>query len=161
MIVNKRYIETKELANYLGVCSSTLTYRVQKGLFPSPVFEQNKNKWLVEDIIKFVENEATEKLAPFRALDSTGTGKPVSTFMANSLNFDEGDSDVVTVPKGDLVEKTEGYLRSQGFEVLILPPESSDAMTWNLLYKCKNEEEVVRMAEIIIANHEMVVKHFE
>ena len=82
----------------------------------------------------------------------TGSGKSVSTFIPNLLNLDEDSSAVVTDPKGELAEKTAGYLRSRGFEVLILAPERQDTMSWNLLYNCKNEEEVIQMAEIIIAN---------
>jgi len=82
----------------------------------------------------------------------TGSGKSASTFIPNLLDLDQNSSAVVTDPKGELAEKTAARLIQRGFQILILAPERKQTMSWNLLANCKDEEEVIQLADLIMAN---------
>ena len=60
------FIDSADVARLLGISQSTLTYRVQKGLFIAPTTKTNKNSWFVPDIIRFFEDDVKKKVAPFK-----------------------------------------------------------------------------------------------
>lgn len=60
------FIDSAGVARLLGISQSTLTYRVQKGLFIAPTIRSSKNSWFVPDIIRFYEDEVKKTVAPFK-----------------------------------------------------------------------------------------------
>jgi predicted DNA-binding transcriptional regulator AlpA len=62
----KQYIDSKEVASLLGICRSTLTYRIQKGFFLAPAKKSKKYEWYLPDVICYLENGGKQAAAPFK-----------------------------------------------------------------------------------------------
>ncbi|MBC9706252.1 MAG: type IV secretory system conjugative DNA transfer family protein [Enterococcus sp.] len=82
----------------------------------------------------------------------TGSGKSAAFFIP-ILKAIDGNSIIVTDPKGELHAKTKNYLEYKGYEVLHLnfnDPSKSDF--YSLLGSCKDHSEVNKLAESIMSN---------
>lgn len=84
----------------------------------------------------------------------TGSGKSTSFFIPNLLDLDGEKSAVVTDPKGEMYEKTSGYLKSLGYTVIKLSPlkPSESDRHYNPLLIAKDTNELKEIAQLILTN---------
>jgi len=84
----------------------------------------------------------------------TGSGKSY-TFGRNNIiaGVEDGQSEVIIDPKGELLETMGPWLESKGYEVRVfnlVNPECSHR--WNPIIECRNDEEIAEMASCMIEN---------
>ena len=84
----------------------------------------------------------------------TGSGKSYSFVMGNIISaVADGQSFVVTDPKGELAENTAPWLESRGYEVRVFNLNNPvHSHTWNPLIECRDEAEIAEMASCFILN---------
>lgn len=88
----------------------------------------------------------------FAIFGPTGSGKTVSNFFPNILQFPAHASAVISDPKGELFEKTARHALSQGKNVMIFSPFHSKTMRYNPLALTRNTTEIRELAQILLAN---------
>jgi len=83
---------------------------------------------------------------------SVGTGKTTRYIIPNVLDkAKQNCSIVVNDPKGEVHDVTSGYMKAQGFEVLVINPENlSQSAFFNPLAEAKTDIEIEQVAEILI-----------
>ena len=90
-------------------------------------------------------------------LDGSGAGKSASYVIPNACQ--QLGSYVFTDPKGELYDKTAGYLKEKGYKIKVLNlvrPQKSDG--YNPLYHIKNEIDVDVIANTIVKGQGEAVK---
>jgi type IV secretion system protein VirD4 len=87
-------------------------------------------------------------------LGPTGSGKSSAFFIPNLLDLDGSHSAVVTDPKGEMCEKTRGYLESKGYNIVKLVPldASKNEFKYNPLALCEDDQKIHEIAQIILIN---------
>ena len=93
-------------------------------------------------------------------IGSTGAGKTQTTVLPMvNLLAKNGESMIITDPKGEIYESTSNYLKSLGYNIVLLnfrDPQQGNA--WNpmylpySLYKSENEDKAVELLEDLAAN---------
>lgn len=81
-----------------------------------------------------------------------GAGKTSRYIIPNVLERSKNPcSVVVNDPKGEVYEATSGYMRANGFRVIVIDPENLDrSHTFNPLTEAQNDIELDQIAEILI-----------
>lgn len=88
----------------------------------------------------------------------TRTGKTASLFMTNLLtNYLPKSSLVIPDLKGELYEKTSNYQKSIGRTPILYKPLGNNAK-YNLLQQCRNETEIKKLAQNILANGDLAFR---
>ena len=110
---------------------------------------RNKGLLLDGDSLKMAEKESFQNVC---VIARVGAGKTSRYIIPNVLERAKSPcSIVVNDPKGEVYEKTSGYMRANGFRVIVIDPENLNrSHTFNPLAEAKNDIELDQIAEILI-----------
>jgi type IV secretory pathway TraG/TraD family ATPase VirD4 len=110
---------------------------------------RNKGLLLDGDSLKLAEPESYQNVC---VIARVGAGKTSRYIIPNVLERAKSPcSIVVNDPKGEVYEKTSGYMRANGFRVIVIDPEHLDrSHTFNPLTEAKDDIELDQIAEILI-----------
>ncbi len=118
------------------------------GGFPRKSLLNKRNTGLVVDGIHRLPQERS--YSHLAIVAPTGAGKTTRYVLPNVLNMREA-SFVVTDPSGEILEKSERYLRKQGYNLLTLNfTDISSSNRYNPLSRCETHSDSRKMAEMLI-----------
>lgn len=101
------------------------------------------------DSLKLSERESFQNVC---VVARVGAGKTSRYIIPNVLERAKSPcSVVVNDPKGEVYQTTSGYMRANGFRVIVIDPENLDrSHTFNPLTEAQNDIELDQIAEILI-----------
>ncbi|MFE8703938.1 VirD4-like conjugal transfer protein, CD1115 family [Cytobacillus sp. FJAT-54145] len=102
-------------------------------------------------------NDKTKLNQNVATFGGAGTGKTAGYAIPNILNNADnvGESMIITDPKGELYNKTSGYLRLKGYDILCFNLlDMTRSLRYNPLDYVTNTEEALSLANMIISNTE-------
>ncbi|MDD9309786.1 type IV secretory system conjugative DNA transfer family protein [Cytobacillus firmus] len=102
-------------------------------------------------------NDKTPLNQNVASFGGAGTGKTAGYGIPNILHNADvvGESMVITDPKGELYNKTAGYLKEKGYEILYFNLlDMTRSLRYNPLDYVSNTEEALSLANMIISNTE-------
>ena len=110
---------------------------------------RNTGLLLDGESLKLAERESFQNVC---VVARVGAGKTSRYIIPNVLQRAKNPcSVVVNDPKGEVYEATSGYMRANGFRVIVIDPENLDrSNTFNPLTEAKNDIELDQIAEILI-----------
>ena len=110
---------------------------------------RNTGLLLDGESLKLAERESFQNVC---VVARVGAGKTSRYIIPNVLERAKSPcSVVVNDPKGEVYEATSGYMRANGFRVIVIDPENLDrSNTFNPLTEAKNDIELDQIAEILI-----------
>lgn len=84
---------------------------------------------------------------------ATGTGKSANVILPTILKAEPKQSYIITDPSGELREKSAGYLKSKGFQILTLNFSDPDASEgYNPLSAIRSTQDIQKIAEMLVRN---------
>ena len=110
---------------------------------------RNTGLLLDGDSLKMAEKESFQNVC---IIARVGAGKTSRYIIPNVLERAKSPcSVVVNDPKGEVYEKTSGYMRANGFRVIVIDPENLNrSHTFNPLTEAQSDIELDQIAEILI-----------
>jgi type IV secretory pathway TraG/TraD family ATPase VirD4 len=118
-------------------------------LFRKELLSRNTGLLLDGESLKLAERESFQNVC---VVARVGAGKTSRYIIPNVLERAKSPcSVVVNDPKGEVYEATSGYMRANGFRIIVIDPENLDrSNTFNPLTEAKNDIELDQIAEILI-----------
>jgi len=110
---------------------------------------RNTGLLLDGDSLKLAERESFQNVC---VIARVGAGKTSRYIIPNVLERAKTPcSVIINDPKGEVYESTSGYMRTNGFKIIVIDPENLNrSSTFNPLAEAQNDIELDQIAEILI-----------
>ena len=141
----------------LGSCTlygGVLALKTHVKLASAELGGRKDSKRLLGDCIQLSKNFSLNLKTCFEHIlivAPTGAGKTSSEYMPNLLQDKIKGSIILTDTKGELYEKTHKYQESIGRRCILYKP-MEDGISYNPLSECKNDMEIMQLAQNLLIN---------